>query len=330
MFNAANGARTHDQQVKSLSLYQLSYHSHIDMEENLHILNKIKTEEISFDIDETVQISSIALLKIIRHAQTGSPIEVMGIILGKFLDKTTIIIIDIFAMPQTGTKITVESIDPIYQTKMLDMLMHIGKIDIIIGWYHSHPGFGCWLSGVDMNTQKSFEQLNNRSIALVIDPIQSIKGNIVLEVFRLIPFFNHKENIREINNLELEGNKILIYNDEDQDFNKNYYSLNITFRKNIMEKIFFSSIFEKTWNMNFFFSHLNKNNKNKALKIFCRISKNILKINFISDQFKNKWLCRNIPKMNIIKTELIFFFEIMIRESVNLFLNELLLNNEFI
>jgi len=28
---------------------------------------------------------------------------------------------------------------------------------MVVGWYHSHPGFGCWLSGVDINTQHSFE-----------------------------------------------------------------------------------------------------------------------------------------------------------------------------
>ena len=28
--------------------------------------------------------------------------------------------------------------------------------------YHSHPGFGCWLSGVDINTQQSFEALSDR------------------------------------------------------------------------------------------------------------------------------------------------------------------------
>ena len=41
-----------------------------------------------------------------------------------------------------------------------------------MGWYHSHPGFGCWLSGVDMNTQTSFEQLNARAVAVVVDPVQ--------------------------------------------------------------------------------------------------------------------------------------------------------------
>jgi hypothetical protein len=25
---------------------------------------------------------------------------------------------------------------------------------MVVGWYHSHPGFGCWLSGTDINTQQ--------------------------------------------------------------------------------------------------------------------------------------------------------------------------------
>mgnify|MGYP002385133485 CR=1 FL=1 len=56
----------------------------------------------------------------------------------------------------------------------------------VVGWYHSHPGFGCWLSGVDINTQQSFEALNPRAVAVVIDPIQSVKGKVVIDAFRLI------------------------------------------------------------------------------------------------------------------------------------------------
>ena len=47
---------------------------------------------------------------------------------------------------------------------------------MVVGWYHSHPGFGCWLSGVDINTQQSFEALSDRAVAVVVDPIQSVKG----------------------------------------------------------------------------------------------------------------------------------------------------------
>ena len=59
---------------------------------------------------------------------------------------------------------------------MLDMLKQTGRPEMVVGWYHSHPGFGCWLSGVDINTQQSFEALSDRAVAVVVDPIQSVKG----------------------------------------------------------------------------------------------------------------------------------------------------------
>jgi len=41
----------------------------------------------------------------------------------------------------------------------------------MVGWYHSHPGFGCWLSGTDIATQSTIEKLDSRNIAVVVDPI---------------------------------------------------------------------------------------------------------------------------------------------------------------
>ena len=34
--------------------------------------------------------------------------------------------------------------------------------------------------------KKSFEQLNQRAVAVVVDPIQSVKGKVVIDAFRLI------------------------------------------------------------------------------------------------------------------------------------------------
>ena len=31
--------------------------------------------------------------------------------------------------------------------------MQVGRMENAIGWYHSHPGYGCWLSGIDVSTQ---------------------------------------------------------------------------------------------------------------------------------------------------------------------------------
>lgn len=78
--------------------------------------------------------------------------------------------------------VSVEAVDPVFQAKMLDMLRQTGRPEMVVGWYHSHPGFGCWLSGVDINTQQSFEALSERAVAVVVDPIQSVKGEWRIEV----------------------------------------------------------------------------------------------------------------------------------------------------
>lgn len=104
---------------------------------------------------------------------------------GEFVDDYTVRVIDVFAMPQTGTGVSVEAVDPVFQAKMLDMLRQTGRPEMVVGWYHSHPGFGCWLSGVDINTQQSFEALSERAVAVVVDPIQSVKGKVVIDAFRL-------------------------------------------------------------------------------------------------------------------------------------------------
>jgi proteasome lid subunit RPN8/RPN11 len=36
----------------------------------------------------------------------------------------------------------------------MDMLKRIGRNDVVVGWYHVHPGSGCWVSGVDIKSQQ--------------------------------------------------------------------------------------------------------------------------------------------------------------------------------
>ncbi|TYI93035.1 hypothetical protein E1A91_D02G110400v1 [Gossypium mustelinum] len=122
----------------------------------------------------------------LKHGRAGVPMEVMGLMLGEFVDGYTVRVVDVFAMPQSGTGVSVEAVDHVFQTNMLDMLKQTGRPEMVVGWYHSHPGFGCWLSGVDINTQQSFEGLNQRAVAVVVDPIQSVKGKLVIDAFRLI------------------------------------------------------------------------------------------------------------------------------------------------
>ncbi|KAI0921766.1 multicatalytic endopeptidase [Taiwanofungus camphoratus] len=200
------------------------------------------------DNGEVIHISSLALLKMLKHGRAGVPMEVMGLMLGEFVDEYTVQVIDVFAMPQSGTSVSVESVDHVFQTKMVDMLKQTGRSEMVVGWYHSHPGFGCWLSSVDINTQQSFESLDSRSVAVVIDPIQSVKGKVVIDAFRLInptSVLQGQEprqttsNIGHINKPSIQA---LIHG-----LNRHYYSIFVNYRKTELEQAMLMNLHKRNW-----------------------------------------------------------------------------------
>lgn len=65
----------------------------------------------------------------LRHGRAGVPMEVMGLMLGEFVDDYTVRVVDVFAMPQSGTGVSVEAVDPVFQTKMMDMLRQTGRYE---------------------------------------------------------------------------------------------------------------------------------------------------------------------------------------------------------
>ncbi|KAJ1678811.1 multicatalytic endopeptidase [Spiromyces aspiralis] len=200
------------------------------------------------DTAETIHISSLALLKMLKHGRAGVPMEVMGLMLGEFVDEYTIQVVDVYAMPQSGTSVSVESIDEVYQTQMKDLLKQTGRHQDAVGWYHSHPGFGCWLSSTDINTQAAFEQLDPRSVAVVIDPIQSVKGKVVIDAFRLInPTMSlHNKEPREhtsnVGSLTKPNIQAMIHG-----LGRQYYSLVIDYRKNKLEEKMLLNLNKKDW-----------------------------------------------------------------------------------
>merc|ERR1712125_286099 len=200
------------------------------------------------DNAETVYISSLALLKMLKHGRAGVPMEVMGLMLGEFVDDFTVRVIDVFAMPQSGTGVSVEAVDHVFQTNMLDMLRQTGRPEVVVGWYHSHPGFGCWLSGVDINTQQSFEQLNPRAVAVVVDPIQSVKGKVVIDAFRLInPQLvmmgqEPRQTTSNIGHLKKPSIAAKIHG-----LDRHYYSIAISYRKNELEEQMLLNLNKNKW-----------------------------------------------------------------------------------
>lgn len=64
----------------------------------------------------------------------------MGLMLGQFVDEYTVVCVDVFAMPQSGTGVSVEAVDEVFQQRMHEMLKRTGRTEDVVGWYHSHPG----------------------------------------------------------------------------------------------------------------------------------------------------------------------------------------------
>lgn len=75
--------------------------------------------------------------------------EVMGLMLGDFVDDFTVRVVDVFAMPQSGTGVSVEAVDPVFQTKMMDMLRQTGRY-VSLHTYYSlfHPLISLLLAGL--------------------------------------------------------------------------------------------------------------------------------------------------------------------------------------
>ncbi|KAI9834142.1 MAG: 26S proteasome non-ATPase regulatory subunit 14 [Phylliscum demangeonii] len=200
------------------------------------------------DNSETVYISSLALLKMLRHGRAGVPMEVMGLMLGEFVDDYTVRVIDVFAMPQSGTGVSIEAVDYVFQKTMMDMLRQTGRPEPVVGWYHSHPGFGCWLSSVDINTQQSFEQLTPRAVAVVVDPIQSVKGKVVIDAFRLISPHSlvmgqePRQSTSNLGHLNKPSIQALIHG-----LNRHYYSIGISYRKTGLEENMLMNLHKHLW-----------------------------------------------------------------------------------
>lgn len=243
----------------------------------------------------------------LRHGRAGVPMEVMGLMLGEFVDDYTVRVVDVFAMPQSGTGVSVEAVDPVFQTKMMDMLRQTGRPETVVGWYHSHPGFGCWLSSVDINTQQSFEQLTPRAVAVVVDPIQSVKGKVVIDAFRLInPQVlmmgqEPRQTTSNIGHLNKPSIQALIHG-----LNRHYYSIGINYKKTGLEENMLMNLHKQVWTEALTmsdFKHEGERNQDRLKQLVSLAEgyeKRVKEENELSkDQLKTRYVGRVDPKKHI-------------------------------
>ncbi|KAG8919385.1 multicatalytic endopeptidase [Tulasnella sp. 417] len=199
------------------------------------------------DNGEVIHISSLALLKMLKHGRAGVPMEVMGLMLGSFVDEYTVQVVDVFAMPQSGTTVSVESVDHVFQTKMVEMLKQTGRWSSDGTTHILVSGAGSRAS-ISTPNKHSFEQLDPRSVAVVVDPIQSVKGKVVIDAFRLINPNSvvmgqeprqTTSNIGHINKPSIQS---LIHG-----LNRHYYSIVVNYRKTQLEQAMLMNLHKRNW-----------------------------------------------------------------------------------
>lgn len=111
----------------------------------------------------------------VMHARSGGQYEIMGLMQGK-LQGDTFVVMDAFALPVVGTETRVNAANEAneFMIQYIESSPQIGRPENIVGWYHSHPGYGCWLSGIDVMTQKTNQQFQDPFLAVVVSSLFSL------------------------------------------------------------------------------------------------------------------------------------------------------------
>ncbi|XP_026189912.1 COP9 signalosome complex subunit 5 [Cyclospora cayetanensis] len=80
------------------------------------------------------------------------------------------VVTDCFALPVEGTETRVNAAEDAneYMIQYLEEAEKIPTPQKVVGWYHSHPNYGCWLSGIDVRTQQLQQQHQDPFLAIVL------------------------------------------------------------------------------------------------------------------------------------------------------------------
>jgi proteasome lid subunit RPN8/RPN11 len=115
-----------------------------------------------------VSISKEAMSKVIDHVKSAPDKEVIGVLIGK-MDNDVLIVEDALSGKMMEDKKNVVMPGETL-AKIADDIVNKKVKGNIIGWYHSHPGYGVFMSEVDNDTQSKLQQFSPYVVALVSDP----------------------------------------------------------------------------------------------------------------------------------------------------------------
>ncbi|CAK9779721.1 putative COP9 signalosome complex subunit 5A [Cutaneotrichosporon oleaginosum] len=129
---------------------------------------------------QTVKISAVALIKMAIHARSGGQYEIMGVMYGRVRDRA-FWITDAVALPVQGTETRVNAGNEAmeYMVEFHSARNAAGQTENQRGWYHSHPGYGCWLSGIDVDTQMTNQTHQDPYLAVVVRSVRGMTNTLI-------------------------------------------------------------------------------------------------------------------------------------------------------
>lgn len=111
-------------------------------------------------------ILSLMLSKAARAGRT----EIGGFLIGK-IERNKIIVTRATFPRQRGSRTHVY-INDADMAILAEELTERGTGEVIIGWHHTHPGLGVFMSSTDVSTQLRYQAFFPEAIALVMDPVK--------------------------------------------------------------------------------------------------------------------------------------------------------------
>lgn len=171
----------------------------------------------------------------------------MGLMLG-YVEHETFIVTDAMRLPVEGTETRVNAQDEAneYMINFLQKSRESGQLENAVGWYHSHPGYGCWLSGIDVSTQHTQQSFSDPFLAVVIDPHRTISaGKVEIGAFRTYP-----EGYKPQGQESASEGMAAVPMAKAQDFGAHanrYYSLEVSHFKSTLDSKLLEALWNKYW-----------------------------------------------------------------------------------
>lgn len=141
-----------------------------------------------------VGITQQGFQKAVEHAMSDTSVEIGGLCVGQVYRQDTRLLISIQATLQADytlasiiahSKTHVTFTAEVWEQLLTTYLRDFADMRVV-GWYHSHPGFGVFLSGLDLFIHENFFA-HPWQVAVVVEPVQRQFGIFARHETTLLP-----------------------------------------------------------------------------------------------------------------------------------------------